>query len=595
MSGSEVPDGYVRDYLTGKVVEDSETEEARQVLGKRLAEEYRYDNQSAGIDVTVSGLDEEIDIVLYEDEGNRTPQIVIVTSVGDRKDGEERIKSALENTPANLGVWFNGEDRICLHQSDAGIVEQIPDIPKSGETLDEIGVYKYEDLVPAPDLQNIFDVIYYHLYSNSDISRAERLGPEMIRLLFCKLHDEKTNEVCQFVARVDENSDDVAERIKKLFEEVKESYPDAFNSDERLVLDSDSIEYVVGELQRIGLTKTDRDAVGDAFEVFIGPSLRGDKGQFFTPQNLVDMTVEIIDPDPTDEVLDPACGSGRFLISSLEKMRQKVQTDGGEFQQDLSTFSAAEDETEKETIEEPTFTQTIDYSDESGPSSNIYGIDKDFDMAKISKAYMAIAGNGSSHIVCESSLDLPKSWSQQAKDILTQKGDLRKFDIILTNPPFGSNIPVKSKEVLEEYDLGYKWNYIKKRSQWEKTKQVLDGQAPQVLFIERCLDMLRPGGRMGIVLPDGILGNQTNGHIRQYMMENAHIVAVIDTPIETFLPSTSTKTSVVVLQKKGEGVEPPENVFMAIAEECGHDRRGNPIPEDDFPQIIEEYKEFQNQ
>ncbi|MFP8889688.1 restriction endonuclease subunit M [Natrialbaceae archaeon A-CW2] len=606
--GHEVPDGYIRDYLTGKTVEDTESEEARQILGRRLVEEYQYDKSKIGIDVSVPKLDRRVDIVVYEDQENRAPSIVAVTSVEEKKDGKSVIKTALGQTAAEIGIWFNGEERYCVHQLENDEFEHIPDIPKLGDSLDDIGVYKYDDLVPAPDLKNVFDIIYYHLYSNSEISRAERLGPEMIRLLFCKLYDEKSNSVCEFVTRIDESPEEVAERIRGLFSDVKKTYPDAFDSDERLVLSPSSIRYVVSELQRIGLTKTNRDAVGDAFEVFIGPSLRGDKGQFFTPQNVVDMCVEIVDPDPNDEVLDPACGSGRFLISALETMRGKVQTDGGKYQQDLTSFKQFEEEDTDSDSSEPD-TKTIPAEEveeasasESGesslmdvPSKNIYGIDKDFDLAKISKAYMAIAGNGSSQILCENSLNNPSSWDQRARNLLIRDDELRKFDVILTNPPFGSKIPIKSKEILENYELGYKWNYIKKREQWEQTKQLLDGQAPQVLFIERCLDMLKPGGKMAIVLPDGILGNQTNGHIRQYIMGESHIIAIIDCPLETFLPGTSTKTSVLVLQKKGEHIEPPESVFMAIAEKCGHDRRGNPITEDDFPEIVEEYNKFKSE
>jgi type I restriction enzyme M protein len=599
-SDTEVPEGYVRDYLTGKIVEDTESEEARQIIGQRLVDEYQYGKNLAGIDVSIQGFDTTIDIVIYEDTDNRIPHIVLVTSIDEQRDGERQIKSILENTKAELGVWFNGEERSCFHHLKNGDFESIPDIPKFGDSLDDIGVYTYDDLVPAPDLKNVFDIIYYHLYSNSEISRAERLGPEMIRLLFCKLYDEQQNEALEFTTGVDESPEDVTERVSGLFAEVKEVYPDAFDADERLALSPTSIRYIVSELQRIGLTKTNRDAVGDAFEVFIGPSLRGDKGQFFTPQNVVDMCVEILDPDPEEEVLDPACGSGRFLISALETMRAKVQTDGGEYQQDLTSFNPANDEDDDPqsetqdfpTVSEENVVESIPKSTEGGPSSNIYGIDKDFDMAKITKAYMAIAGDGSSQILCENTLDNPSSWEPETRELLTRGEELKKFDVILTNPPFGSNIPIKSKSILENYDLGYRWNYIKKREQWESTKQVLDGQAPQVLFIERCLDMLRPGGRMAIVLPDGILGNQTNGHIRQYIMERSHVVAVIDCPIETFLPSTSTKTSVLVLQKKGDEIQPPESVFMAIAENCGHDRRGNPIPQDDFPAIIKEYKQF---
>jgi type I restriction enzyme M protein len=202
---------------------------------------------------------------------------------------------------------------------------------------------------------------------------------------------------------------------------------------------------------------------------------------------------------------------------------------------------------------------------------------------------MAIIGDGRGGIFCENSLLPPEQWNSKTRS----KIELGKFDVLLTNPPFGAKIPVKGEEILRQYELGFKWKFNKETKQWERTNKLQDAQPPQILFIERCLQLLKPGGRMAIVLPDGILGNVTDGYIRKVILNKAKILAVVDMPLETFQPSTSTKTSLLFLQKKKEGEEVDNYpIFMAVAEKCGHTRRGRPIPEDDFPKIAEEYKKF---
>ena len=226
--------------------------------------------------------------------------------------------------------------------------------------------------------------------------------------------------------------------------------------------------------------------------------------------------------------------------------------------------------------------------------NNIRGIEKDSFLAKVAKAYMAIIGDGKSGIFCEDSLENPQNWSPKTR----QKIQLGQFTVLLTNPPFGSKIPVKGEEKLKQFDLAYKWKQDKKTGRWEMTNRLNNegkkgGVEPQILFIERSLQFLDYGGRMAIVLPDGILGNNKLGYIRQWFLEKARIVAVIDVPIETFQPNTGTKTSILVLQKLPKE-EIPEDypVFMAVAETCGHDRRGNPLPKDDIKQVADEFKKW---
>jgi len=434
------------------------------------------------------------------------------------------------------------------------------------------------------DLKSVFKAIYYWLYTNSNLPRAERLGAEIVRLIFCKIYDELHNdEDPQFKVGAKESNKQIAARIKCLFENVRGDYKDVFGQDEKLLLDDRSIVYVASLMQEINLLEADKDAVGDAFEVFIGPGLRGEKGEFFTPRNVVRACVQMLDPKPNEKIIDPACGSGGFLIVALEHIWRKMD----EQYNHLSSVALARKKSEV-------------------ASKNFYGIDKEFDLAKITKAYMAIVGDGRGGIFCADSLVNPK---EEWDSVMQEKVKLNSFDVILTNPPFGSNIPITSKQILEQYELGSRWKKDKKTGKWIKKDVVSDKQVPQILFIERCLQLLGPSGRLAIVLPEGVFGNPTDGYIFEYIFQNAKVLAIVSCPHETFQPSTHTKTSVLFLEKKSNDKK-DYNIFMAIAKKAGHDKNGKPIYkmdgngkytldengnkiiDDDLPIIAQRYKEF---
>jgi len=336
---------------------------------------------------------------------------------------------------------------------------------------------------------------------------------------------------------------------------------------------------VVGELQNYSITEAERDVLGDAFEVFIGPALKGPQGQFFTPRNVVKFAVHVLDPDSGNKIIDPACGSGGFLIVALEHVWNKIRK-----------------EAKKRGFDE----KWIETKQKEIASKTMRGIDKDSFLTKVTKAYMAIVGDGRGGVFCENSLDPPASWHDKTKKIIS----LNDFEILLTNPPFGSKIPIPERETLEQLQLGHKWKKKQKGVIWEKTSKLHVKQPPQILFIERCLEFLKPKGRMIIVLPDGVLGGSKLGYAAYFIRKNAKILAVIDCPKETFQPDTSTKTHLIFLQKKTEEEmrrEKEYDIFMAIAENVGHDSKGKPvwkeennkkIINDDFPMIAEKYDEF---
>ena len=206
---------------------------------------------------------------------------------------------------------------------------------------------------------------------------------------------------------------------------------------------------------------------------------------------------------------------------------------------------------------------------------------------------MAILGDGRGGVFCENSLEHSEAWKEKMRD----KVKLENFDVVITNPPYGSKIKVVGEQILSQFQLAYKWSFNKKENVWEKSNKLKESDAPQYIFIERCMQFLKPGGRMALVLPDGIFGNDKLGYIRQYISTYARLFAIIDIPKETFLPHTPTKTTVLVVQKyrKTEQSLQDYPVFMAVCETCGHDRRGNLTEDDDILNVASNFKKWREE
>ena len=223
---------------------------------------------------------------------------------------------------------------------------------------------------------------------------------------------------------------------------------------------------------------------------------------------------------------------------------------------------------------------------------NFRGIDKESFLSKTTKAYMALLGDGRGGIYCENSLENPNSWSTEAQNAIRDAG----FRVILTNPPYGSKLKINDTTILSHFALGHKWKKIKSKDELEKTNNLLDSQTPQVLFIEKCLALLEPDGRLGIVAPESMFCNPSHKYIMDYVENHARIDAVVSMPEELFQPNTHAKTCIAVLTKYGKKCKHNENhtIFMAVAKWCGHDSRGLEIPYDDIPLIEERYQKYKS-
>ncbi|MHA2060112.1 MAG: N-6 DNA methylase [Candidatus Ranarchaeia archaeon] len=412
------------------------------------------------------------------------------------------------------------------------------------------------------NLKPIFQQIRNHFAGNlAGITRDEIIAREMNKIILTKIYDEIHTKPSGFVAFSvgrNDNPEIVKDRINAIFtKEVLPEFMGLFSPGESILVDANSLIYVVKKIQNYCLLAAERDALGDAFEVFIGPTLRGSEGQFFTPKNIISMVVDVLNPRLGETVIDPACGSGGFLVATLNHFLKQIKHRKNEKQI---------------TSKDPKLAQI------KSRSSSIYGIDKDEFLTKIAKAYLLLLGSPKPHVFCDNALVPSTLW----KVSTSSEVKLGSFDYVMTNPPFGAKISILDEQILEQFKLGHKWKRDPLR-RWVQTKKVIDKRSPQVLFIERVIELLKSGGKAAIVLPDGILSNPTDGYIRRYILDNRQILAVIDLPLETFQPSTSTKTSIIFLQKNSSLQSYP--IFMSIVHYCGHDRRGRPTKKDELPLI----------
>jgi type I restriction enzyme M protein len=549
-----------------------EETDAVQVFARRLVEDYDYDRSQIQtrpqFRVRKRPSDEEksypVDIAVFQRTRKLEDDLFMVVECKKktRKDGVAQLKLYMDMSPAEVGVWFNGEDHVYLwkvhHRDGRRTYEELPNIPRKGQRIEDIGLFRRRDLKRPSNLKSVFRDIRNHLAGNvTGITRDEALAQEIINVLFCKIYDEINtgqDEVVTFRSGVNEAPKDIRKRIVDLFEKrVLSEYSDVFESKDTISLDAASLAYVVGELQNYCIIEADRDAVGEAFEVFIGPALRGGEGEFFTPRNVVKMIVEILDPEPGEMILDPACGSGGFLIMALEYVWKKLEATAAK-----KGWSAVQLDRKKREVASKCFR----------------GIDKDLFLAKVTKAYMAIIGDGRGGVFCDHSLLPPTDWKSQTSDSIS----LQSFSVVMTNPPFGTQIKIKGSGLLSQYDLAYRWKRDKASGRSRKTAELCEHQPPQLLFLERCIQLLNPGGRLGIVLPESILGNPSYEFIITFLTTHTRVLGVVTLPESLFKTSgkggTHTKTCVLFLEKRKPSSA--YELFMADVKWCGHDSRGNP-------------------
>lgn len=599
------------DFLTGELIPETPEEIQRQIMLMRLVQEYNYPKELIKKEFKIQKGSQKIgpaDIVVFKDNKSKDQEniwIIVETKRKERSDGIEQLKTYLAPCKnAKFGIWFNGRDIAYLEVlKNDPYFQEVFNIPKYGET--SIHLPQKKNLKPALELRSIFETCHNYIYANEGLLK-EKVFNEVLKIIFVKMVDEKRiSAKCEFGITTEEEEEIregkqsvFTERITKLFEEVKSRYSDVFEPNEKLNLKPITLAFVVSQLQDYSLTETKADVKGTAFQTFVYAHQRGERGEFFTPHPIVELVVKMLNPKDNEKLIDPACGSGGFLVGCMNYIKEKFLT---------------ERPNEKDKVNE----LIKDYA-----HSHIAGIDINPDLAKVAKMHMILYDDGHSGIFCENSLLSFEKLLESATNAGVPRS-LRPhkdwFDVLMTNPPFGSKGKITDRRILKQFELGYKWKQCQKSERWIKTDILQNGQVPEILFIERCLQLLKDGGRMAIVLPDGILNNSSLGYVREFIQQKARILAVVSMPVGTFMQAgVNPKTSVLFLQKLNEEKlnelkKANYPVFMAEIEKIGYDlnskipkivykkddrgqiitdNNGEPVIDTDIPQVIESFENF---
>tara|TARA_R110002096_G_scaffold80050_1_gene187863 strand:- start:18037 stop:20082 length:2046 start_codon:yes stop_codon:yes gene_type:complete len=590
-----------------------------------LNEEYGFDLEDMERDYTIIYTDPETDkskkqklelVVFAKGKEHIQEHIIRMIVVQDDKvkvtDKKKGATATLENAMAagedcEFGLWANGNAYHFLQKEEDEIgldfeFTDLSDFPGEGETLADLDRNdRSYSRKPANDsLIKVFKRSHDYIYGNE--GRKKDAFWQLLNLIFCKLYDEKRRFMPspdnisyrrKFWVGVKEQNTDagreaVAKRIKGLFDELKgdEVFSEVFSGNEAIDLTNKGLAFIAGELAKYSFLDASVDVKGMAYETIVSNTLKQEAGQFFTPRNIIKTMVEMLDPKENHRVLDPACGSGGFLVMVLDHVRKQLTQD---MFPDL-TGPLLEAKYNSAQINE----LVRQYAE-----NNIFGFDFDPDLKKAARMNMVMAGDGHANIFHVNSLAYP-NWEhpteiakieasiKQSLLVMDEESNAygfdarEKFDMVFTNPPFGAKVKVDSGIIYKEdgslrYELGKYSN------------------APEVLFIEACYNYLKPGGKMAIVLPDGILGNPNMQKVREWILDKFKILASIDLAVEAFLPQVGVQASLMFLERKSElqrqlaqDKDEDYDVFMAIAEKLGKDRRGNPIylRDDDGAELV---------
>jgi type I restriction enzyme M protein len=590
-----LPDGKVCDYIDQKIRNDTPEEYVRQNIERRLVLELGYLLEQIEVEYPIKQGSKTVraDLAIFRegDQHNQENVWIIIECKKDSvtpsasKDGVEQLRSymaACDNS--EWGMWTNGKKKTVLRRirTEEGIEYEEPnDIPSKDGNIEEVDRPTRDSLKNAvgDNLLFSFKICHDHIYVTDGLQKQPAFF-ELLKVIFCKIHDERNfpNPLEFYATAREKKSNDgrltVFNRMSKIFDAVKKQYPAIFDANDSIKLQPRSLAYIVGELQRYSFLSTNIDVKGKAYEELVGANLRGDRGEFFTPRNVQKMTIRMLDPKVTDKILDQSCGTGGFLVIAMTEVIEKLKQQAGVTGRSDPWMHDALNSRIRETAQK-----------------NFFGIDINPDLVKATKMNMVMNNDGSGNILRQDSLLHPHQWEdgfrkQFAKALevdpkeLRNPKDLAHFDLIATNPPFGSKLPIKDQETLSQYQLAHVWRETD--SGWEPTDQLQGSASPEILFIERCWQFLKPGGRMGIVLPDAILGAPGLLYVRYWMIRHCRIVASIDLHPDTFQPRNGTQTSVLILQKKTEkeidqGTMSDYEIFMAQVKAIGHDKRGNTL------------------
>ena len=505
------------------------------------------------------------DIVIYK-EDKITPYIIFEVKEPKEKKALEQLKAYMSGEGAEAGVWSNGLEKVILYRPyPKEYITTLSDIPRADQTWDDL----FEEKKFYNQLTSDFD-LFYIIKRLEEMVLAQagvNVFQEVFKLIYAKLYDEdqakNVRKEKEVLFRVYKDPKKTYQVINyELFQKAIGKWPDIFSPLEKIELTPDQLQVCVPLLEDIKLFESGREEleiIDKAFEYLVAEVSKGKKGQYFTPRNVIKMCVKMLNPKENEFVIDPACGSGGFLIHTMYWVWDNY-------------------------LKNATWEAKRDYA-----GTYLFGIDFDENMRKTSQALMLIAGDGKHHIFKRNSLDA-RDWvreeAEEARVAIRKAGLLRSFenpiedeenkktfrylnfDVLMTNPPFAGEIT--DTGLLRQYEFAKKDGKLKRKME------------RHLLFLERCLDMIKPGGRMAIVLPQGVLNNTNLEWVRQWLLNKARILAVVGLHVNTFKPHTGTKTSVLFLQKWNDSpklgpLNPYQEdypIFMAVSKKPGKDNSG---------------------
>lgn len=556
--------GQIVDYLeSDKTRENKPEERVRQKTTHILHEEMGYPKDLIAHERTINmGREKKrADIIIYESKQacveNDQGQIKLIIEVKapNEKEPDAQLLGYISSTSADGGFWTNGEKIVYFKKdSNTGNVLKWIGIPRYGRTWDSIGRFTKSELIPPVDLKLAFKRCHNAIYRTGIDS--EDVALDMVRIILAKREDESSaDEECKFYITPEEFADDNLKkaaclRVRQLFSAVKDQYPDVFTEHEKITASDNQLATVISHLQQYSFLDADHDVIGTAYEVYVASHLKGERGQFFTNRLVVDMMVKMLDPDDKSVILDPSCGSAGFLITSMNYVFKKID-------------SSKRSDSAKEILKRNVVHQ-------------LFGLDISPKLVKIAKANMLIGKDGHGGIEQANSLDSVKKLSASFQE----KAGLEKPTVILTNPPFGAGYDLRIKEptILAQYDNGYVWSTSEEgKIEFDDKLNSKQGLAPEILFLEKCVRWLKPGGVLGIVMAKGQLDNREALSIRKWVLEKAQLLSVVNLHEDTFEPFCGSKASVIFLRKNDKKTSKSYKVYMAISNKVGQTSRGVPI------------------
>ncbi len=571
--------GRIIDYVDpAKRRPNTPEERVRQLLVRSLNMEYGYDLSRLALEVPIykgtaelkddNGRPSRADVVIYRSsEACKSREqsdifAIFETKKPDEQAGFRQLASYLAQTLSEGGGWTNGKQirffrRFLGKDGTTQSLKPWPGFPKDQQAWDAVGKYKKSQLAIPQNLKPVFVKCHNALY-RSGIS-SEDVAMDMVRLILAKRQDELSlSEDCRFYCtpseyETTEGRQKVAERVHRLFTTVRDANLDVFDESEKITANDAELAEVVSQVQMYSFTKADLDVIGAAYEVYVASHLKGERGQYFTNRLLIRLIVSIADPDEADIVLDPACGSGGFLVATLKHVRDKID------------HQASRSKESREVAIEQI-------------RRNLYGVDISPKLVKVAQANMMLGKDGHSGIAQGDSLS---DVMVTLPDRVTRRCGLGAATIVVTNPPFGSSSQhrITSREKLDLFDLGFKWE-PGEDGLYKRTDELnREGHPPEVLFMERCIQWAKPGGKIGIVMARGQVDDVKSRAMRSMLLARCQILAIVNAHEDSFEPFNGSKATLIIVQKLKKNERPPKDykIFMGISKKIGQNSRGQPI------------------